>query len=199
MSPKTVLHGKPRAIVITGTPGTGKTAVSKSLAKQIGANYLALTQFVIENQLGTSIDRRRKTKVVNLKRTRACLRKIFSCGKFITVVDTHVPDAVPREHVRKVIVLRCHPKVLEGRLRRKGWKDSKVRENLLAEILDSCYVTAEGYHGARKTVQLDTSRKTLSNSVSQARRAIMKGGIAQVQVDWIRVLHREHSLEKYLR
>jgi adenylate kinase len=117
----------------------------------------------------------------------------------MTVVDTHVPDAVPREHVRKVIVLRCHPKVLEARLRRKGWMGSKIRENLLAEILDSCYVTAVDYHGARKTDQLDTSRVSLSKCVSQAKRILTKQAAGKVRVDWIGVLSRERSLEKYLR
>jgi adenylate kinase len=189
----------PCAFVVTGTPGTGKTAVSKSLAKQIGANYLSLTRLVADKRLYTSIDPHRRTRVVDLERTRACLRKFFSNGKLVTVVDTHVPDAVPREHVKKVIVLRCHPRVLESRLRKKGWRGSKVRENLLAEILDSCYATAVNYHGARKTGQLDTSRVSLSKSVNQAKRAVMKQRAGKVRVDWIGVLNREHSLEKYLR
>jgi adenylate kinase len=116
----------------------------------------------------------------------------------MTVVDTHVPDAVPRERVSKVIVLRCHPRVLEARLRRKGWSASKIRENLLAEILDSCYVTAVDYHGARKTSQLDTSRVSLSKCVSEAKRSLTKHAAGKVRVDWIGVLTREHSLEQYL-
>jgi adenylate kinase len=199
MKPETMSQAGPRAIVVTGTPGTGKTAVSKSLANQIGANYLSLTQLVIDKRLDAAIDRHRRTRVVDLERTRACLRKFLSNGKPMTVVDTHVPDAVPREHVRKVIVLRCHPKVLEARLRRKGWMGSKIRENLLAEILDSCYVTAIDYHGARKTDQLDTSRVSLSKCVSQAKRILTKQAAGKVRVDWIGVLSRERSLEKYLR
>ena len=189
----------PCAIVITGTPGTGKTAVSKLLANQIGANYLSLTQLVIGKGLEAAIDRNRRTRVVDLERTRSFLRKLLSNGKFMTVVDTHVPDAVPRGHVRRVIVLRCHPRVLEARLRRKGWRGCKVRENLLAEILDSCYATAVDYHGARKTDQLDTSEASPSKCVSQAKRVLKKHSTGKVRVDWIDVLNREHSLEKYLR
>lgn len=197
MKPELLKTGR-RAIVVTGTPGTGKTAVSKQLANQIGAHYLSLTQLVIDKRLDAVVDRYRRTRVVDLERTRARLRKLLSTEKHMTVVDTHVPDAVPREHVRRVIVLRCHPRVLESRLHRKGWAVSKIRENLLAEILDSCYVTAVNYHGIRRTDQLDTSKVSLSKSVSQAKRVLRRPAPGKVRIDWIGVLNREHSLKKYL-
>ena len=199
MKTENMSQARPCAFVITGTPGTGKTAVSKSLADQIGANYLSLTQLVVDKGLEAATDRHRRTKVVDLERTRAFLRKFLSNRKIMTVVDTHVPDAVPREYVRKVIVLRCHPRVLEARLRRKRWRGSKIRENLLAEILDSCYVTAVHYHGSGKTSQLDTSRASVSRCVSHAKRVLMIQAAGKVRVDWIDVLNREHDLDKYLR
>ena len=197
MKPELLKTGR-CAIVVTGTPGTGKTAVSKQLAHQIDAYYISLTQFVVDKRLNHTIDRRRGTRVVNLERTKARLRKVLSNEKRMTVVDTHIPDAVPRELVRSVIVLRCHPRVLELRLHRKGWSGSKIRENLLAEILDSCYVTAVNYHGARTTNQLDTSKVSLSKCVSQAKMVLTRPSAGKVRIDWIGVLNREHSLKKYL-
>ena len=117
----------------------------------------------------------------------------------ITVADTHIADALPREYVGRVIVLRCHPRILEMRLRRKKWRGSKVRENVLAEILDSCYATAVDYYGPKKVAQIDTSKLKPSRCVSQAKRILVKQPGQTKRVDWIRVLYREGVLGKYLR
>jgi len=195
MKPKII---QPSAIVVTGTPGTGKTTISKSLARQLHADYLSLTNLVIDERLHATVDQERRTKVVDLERTRAWLGKSLRENPAVTIIDTHIADAIPREYVRKVIVLRCHPKVLEARLRKKGWRSFKVRENVLAEILDSCYMIAMEYYGAKKTVQFDTSRTTVRRAVNRCRVLLKKQVLAQPKVDWIRVLDREHDLPRYL-
>lgn len=187
------------AVVITGTPGTGKTSVSKLLAGQIGARYISLNRVVYRKKLHGRIDRRRHTRVVNLKRTRMFFRKALLNEREITVADTHIADALPREYVGRVIVLRCHPTILELRLRKKKWSSSKVRENVLAEILDSCYATAVNYYGLKKVAQIDTSELKPSRCVSQAKRILVKQPRQTKRVDWIGVLHREGVLGKYLR
>ena len=188
---------RPYAVVVTGTPGTGKTVISKSLACQLHANYLPLTKLVIARRFYAGVDQERRTKVVDLKRTRAWLRKSLHKGEEITIVDTHVPDAIPRELVGKVVVLRCHPSVLEARLRKKGWRVLKVRENVLAEILDSCYAFAASYHGADKIVELDTSRTSVSKAVNKCRALLKKHPKGNHRVDWIATLDRR-VLERYM-
>jgi adenylate kinase len=186
------------AVLVTGTPGTGKTVISKLLAAQIGADYISLARLGVAHRLYSSFDRQRRTRVLDLQRTRNLLRQSLSERRRLTVVDTHVPEAVPRECVRKVIVLRCNPVILETRLRKKGWGFRKIRENALAEIVDSCYVAAVEYYGRRKLGQLDTSRTSPSKCVRQARRILDGQTPGKPRVDWIRVLDREHRLERYL-
>jgi adenylate kinase len=186
------------AIVVTGTPGTGKTTIAKPLAYQISANYLSLTKLVTDRRLHTTFDTRRRTRIVDMRRTRAKLRKLLRVRKTTTVIDTHVADAVPREYVRRVIVLRCHPRILEARLRRKGWNTRKTRENVIAEVLDSCYVTAAEYFGTKRLFQLETSRVTIRKSVKQCERLLKGQPPRKLKVDWIAVLNREHTLEEYI-
>ena len=185
-------------LVVAGTPGTGKTAIAKSLARQIHANYLSLSELVKDERLYTKFDRQRQTRVVDMRRTREWLRKSLQGSKAVTVLDTHVSDVAPRECVRKVIVLRCHPRVLEKRLRRRGWKCVKVRENVLAEILDSCYILASEYYGSGKVLQVDTSRTGLRNSVKECKALLGERRPVDCTVDWISVLDREHALTSYL-
>jgi adenylate kinase len=189
---------RPCAIVVTGTPGVGKTTISESLARRINAGYLSLTQLVIGSRLDAELDHQRRTRVIDLDRTRGRLRKILRKSKTVTIIDTHVPDVIPREYARKVIVLRCHPTILEARLRRKGWGVSKVRENVLAEILDSCYMVAAEYYGAKRTVQLNTSGTSVSKAVTQCEALLKKRLPGKPMMDWIAVLDREHVLERYM-
>ena len=184
-------------IIITGTPGTGKTTISKALAKEMHADYLSLTRFVIANGLYNAIDRQRNTRIVDMERTKKSLRNLIQRERMV-IVDTHVADGIPRERARKVVVLRCHPKVLESRLRRKGWSGNKVHENVLAEMLDACYMIAVSYYGAKKVYQLDTSSRKLEKCVALAKKVLLQPASANVTVNWIATLKREGGLERYL-
>jgi len=188
---------RPAIIVVTGTPGTGKTTIAKGLARQLHADYLSLNKLVIAERLLAGVDRQRGTKVVDLKKTRTWLRKCLRASKRVTIIDTHVPDAVPRTRLGKVIVLRCHPTVLERRLRNKGWRAIKIRENILAEVLDSCFVIASDYYGADKVVQLDTSRTSVGKSVRRCKSFVRRQTSSRDGPDWIATLDQA-VLERYM-
>ena len=198
MKPRTSREAGRRAVVVTGTPGTGKTTISKSLARHLRAEYLSLTKLVTDEKLHEAVDQQRRTKVVDLDRTRKWLRKSLSERETVTVIDTHVADVVPPEYVVKAIVLRCHPAILEARLRQKGWSPSKVRENVLAEILDSCYIIASEYYGLKKTVQIDTSRNSISGTAKECVALLKKQLPSESMVDWIAVLDQEQVLARYI-
>ena len=186
-------------IIVTGTPGTGKTALSRALAKALGARYINLTQFVFERKLHSGIDRERRTKIMDLARTRSSLRRELRAVTVPVVVDTHTPEGiVPREMVRQVFVLRCHPKVLEARLRAKKWKAKKIRENVLAEIVDSCLTAAVKQYGWRKVIQLDTSRMSVRRSAGMIKSAILGKLGRRIKVNWLERLEREGLLDRYL-
>jgi len=188
-----------KVIIVTGTPGTGKTTFSRRLAREIEADYLPLTQYVSRHGLYAGFDRERGSKIINASRTQASLRSLLSRSSGFTVVDTHVPEGiVPKEIVKQVFVLRCHPRILETRLQRKNWRPSKVRENVLAEILDSCLTSAAKYYGLRRVIQVDTSRASVRQCVASAKRTLQNRPARKVKVDWITTLDNEHSLDRYL-
>ena len=127
------------AIIVTGTPGTGKTTFSKALAKEIGADYIPLTRYVSKHMLFSGFDRERRSKIIDTEKTKSNLTALLSQSQRLVVIDTHVPEGIiQKKMTRKVFVLRCHPRKLETRLRAKGWSTNKIRENVLAEILDFC-------------------------------------------------------------
>ena len=43
-------------IVVTGTPGVGKTTVSKLLAERLGYNYVSIKEFAAEKGIGEAVE-----------------------------------------------------------------------------------------------------------------------------------------------
>lgn len=122
-------------IAVTGTPGTGKTAVAKELAKN-GWLYLELNKFVARKKLYTGFDKKRKSWIVNEKKLERFAKNfVVAHPEKNIVIDSHVSHILPEKFFSAVFVLRCNPVVLEKRLKKKRWKKEKIRENLEAEII----------------------------------------------------------------
>jgi len=190
-----------RVIIVTGTPGTGKTTFARALAKAIGAHYLNLTQYVSKHKLYSGIDQERRTKIIDAARTRTSLKRKLRAIHGPVVVDTLMPDEIfPKEIVSQVFVLRCHPKILERRLRAKKWRINKMRENVLAEIIDSCLIEAVKRYGSRKVIQLDTTHASVKKITASAERSIMGKPLkSRIKIDWLTKLEKEGMLERYLK
>ena len=134
-----------------------------------------------------------------MAKTRRQVRRLTALNNCLLVVDTHHPEGIiPNKMATIVFVLRCNPVILIRRLRRKKWSSKKIRENVMAETLDSCYILAASYYAMKKLVQLDTSHSTPERSVRTAK-SILSGGKAPIlKVNWLRNLENDLSLSKFL-
>jgi len=123
---------------LTGTPGTGKTTISKMLRDSYGLEVIDLNEVIRAHGYHIGWDENRHCLVVDIEALRA---HPFSDG---LVLEGHLSHHLP---VDRVIVLRTNPDVLRARLQKKGFSDNKIRENLEAEILDVILIEALGVHG----------------------------------------------------
>ena len=137
---------------------------------------------------------------MDVTKTRASLGKTLAAARVVFVVDSHIPEGiVPKDIVRRVLVLRCHPRILQARLGAKKWNPDKIRENVLAEIVDSCLTAAVRYYGSRIVIQLDTSTGSTRGRVAYARSYLRKRLARRARFDWLTILEKEGELDHYLK
>ena len=70
-----------KVIAVSGTPGTGKTILSKKLAKNLNYYYLDVNKLISEYKLSEGYDKKRKTKIVNVKKLNKKLIDIINFFK----------------------------------------------------------------------------------------------------------------------
>lgn len=163
-------------IALTGTPGTGKTSVAAELERR-GYFVLPLDRFAEEHKFVTGYDEARETKEVDVEALDREIRVPAKLG-FLVSHYAHLLS------VNLAIVLRCQPRVLADRLRARGWKDPKVRENVEAEAIDA--ITQEAVARLPFVYEIDTTSAT-PEAVADVALEILQGKVAGREpghLDW---------------
>lgn len=144
-------------IVITGTPGVGKTTHAEQLARATGLKHLSVNQIVKDEGFAEGKDEETGSLIVDEDKVRFLAQsctKYFK-GRMLTsrkklldyleslplhstggyILDWHACDLFPERWIDLVIVLRCDSTVLYDRLTARGYKGKKLEENMDAEIM----------------------------------------------------------------
>ncbi len=170
-----------RRVVVTGTPGTGKTTLAKALAKKwrvplVDVNALAKERGFAKKRKGE------KELTVDLKRLSQMLTALVRLPPYKKgfVVEGHLACEFSLPNVQRVVVLRTNPRALATRLKRRGYSSLKTRGNVEVEALDYCLTKSLSHYPRSKLVQVDTTQRvTLFAFV----RAIQTGKGSQVRWD----------------
>jgi adenylate kinase len=143
-------------LLITGTPGTGKSTVAAVLKNKIEASFVGVNELVEDKHLYTGIDEDRGYKIVDLDAMCLELNRVVETSKEgdVLIVEGHLSHYF--EGGDLVVVLRAKPSVLRERLKTKGWADSKIQENIEAEAIDICTFESYEIHGDNVN-EIDTS------------------------------------------
>jgi len=190
-----------KAILVTGTPGVGKTTVANKLASKLGAQYIGVTELVKEQKLITGVDENRQTVVADTEKVSKQLQQTLAKTEGTVIIEGHYSvDVVPKKEVNTVFVLRRDPRELRITLEKRGYEEKKLWENLAAEILDVCLWDALSACGADKVCEVDVSGKTVEAVVEEMILVLdKKEECRQGIVDWLGKLENEGQLEEFLR
>lgn len=129
---------KINVIVVSGVPCTGKTTLSKLIAKKFNFKCINVNKFIKENKLYNYFDRKRNCFVVDVKKLNKYLIKLIKKSKSNLIIDSHLAHYLPKNHVDLCIITKCNLKELKLRLNKRKYDKLKIKENLESEIFDVC-------------------------------------------------------------
>lgn len=171
----------PMRIVITGSPGTGKSTIARLLSEKLGIRLVDIKEIV--NEKGLCQGPECEVDVLELAKE---LEFLEDEDDFIVEGHLACEIELPAEYI---IVLRTNPEVLRERLSERGYGEKKLNENLMAEMLDYCTQRAAAMY-PRKPMELDTSGRSVEECVSMIEDAVKNNKKKLDNVDYSASLSR---------
>ena len=187
-------------IVITGTPGVGKTTIAKALANKLNALHLSVGDLARAENLILGVDVKRQTLIVDLTKLTKRIKNIICSSSQDVIVDGHyASDVTPRNLVSYAFVLRRDPDDLKIKLREKGFREIKILENVTSELLDVCLINTVKNYGAELVNEIDVSFKNVDEVINEVL-TILKGqkNVKVGNIDWLSKLEKDGRLGKLL-
>jgi len=179
-------------ILITGTPGTGKTEVARILASILGVEYISIAELVEKEKI---YEIEKGEKAVGLKKLqRAISDKFIGQWGYEYVIEGHLGCEVVIP-VESIYVLRAHPDVLEKRMKNRKYTKKKIEENIEAEIIDYCYQRVRQVYETRP-VEIDTSNKTAVQTAERIANMIKYNKKVGDNVDFSGELKKKLGMKK---
>lgn len=124
-------------ILVTGTPGTGKTTFSKKISTELSLKMFTLSEIIREHKLYSEFDEDYDSFIYDTKTvTKALKNKILPEDDYL--IDSHSTDLIEDMEFDKIYVIRCNTETLYERLLLRGYRAAKIQENVDCEIFDEC-------------------------------------------------------------
>ena len=120
-------------ILVTGTPGTGKTTLCSELAERLGLRHLQVGDIVRQESAHEGWDEEHESYILDEDKLVDAMEPMLEPGG--AIVDYHGCDFFPERWFHLVLVLRTDNTVLYDRLVRRGYKQAKLTENVECEIM----------------------------------------------------------------
>ncbi|KAE8382137.1 DUF1671-domain-containing protein [Aspergillus bertholletiae] len=153
---KAIMRTSPN-VIITGTPGVGKTVHCEQLAQDTGLRHLSINQVAKDRDCFEAYDEELETWVVDEDKLLDAVEDEMLQGGLL--IDWHACDLFPKSWIDLVVVLRCpSTSLLYDRLSSRGYKQAKLQENLDAEIFGVLFEEAREAFDEEVVVEL-TSEK----------------------------------------
>lgn len=194
-----------KVVIISGTPGTGKTTVSKEMTKVINAQVISLNDISIKKKFYTKYNSKRDTYVIdeeNLIRYVLKIIKDYDPEKTdFLLIESHFSDIIPNNIIDYVIILRCNPDELLKRLKKKSYNEEKIAENVQSEILGNSVNYFINKNIKKPLLEIDTTNLNIENIVN-----IIKGIITEKidfkkyyigKIDWLEDLFQQNRLKEF--
>ncbi|KAI1503520.1 AAA domain-containing protein [Biscogniauxia marginata] len=159
-------------IIVTGTPGVGKTTHCEALAERTGLRHVSVNQVVKDKGCHEGWDEEYLSWIVDEDKLLDALEEEAKAGGCI--IDWHACDLFPESWIDLVVVLRVDSTVLYDRLSARKYPEAKLQENLDSEIMQVLLQEARDSYDGRIVVELT------SNTTDE-----MDGNVDRIEA-WVR-------------
>ncbi|KAN0006842.1 hypothetical protein ACTFIU_005034 [Dictyostelium citrinum] len=142
-------------ILITGTPGTGKTSLAGVIASNHEMNHIDISAAVKEKELHDGWDSEFQCYILDEDKVCDEFEDVMVKGG--NVVDHHGCEWFPERWFDLVIVLRTDIKVLNDRLEKRNYIQHKITNNLDCEIMQVILDEARNSYKEEIIVELQST------------------------------------------
>jgi adenylate kinase len=164
-------------ILVTGTPGTGKTTVAEAIiAEEPGAvvtfRHVDSKSIIEEHQCTDGHDNKLHTDFLDEDKFLDALEAIFDdeCIEGGIVLDFHIPEIFPERWFDLVLVCRTSTNVLFDRLTARNYSQDKRENNVQAEIMQVVHEAAADAYDPNLVQTVDNNtRDDLASIVERVR------------------------------
>ncbi|KAI9826871.1 MAG: factor activating pos9 [Thelocarpon impressellum] len=139
-------------IIVTGTPGVGKTSHCELLAQSSDLRHLSINQVVKDRGCHEGWDDEYKSWIVDEDKLLDSIEDEVKRGGYI--IDWHACDLFPKSWIDLVVVLRTDSTLLYDRLASRGYASEKLEENMDSEIMQVLLEEARGSYDEEIVVEL---------------------------------------------
>jgi len=126
----------PYRLSITGSPGSGKSTLAREF-ENLGFHVISVEELAVEHNCIGEIDPIDQARPIDLDALNDAIEKDWSTAPLEPlIIDGHLSHHLPTD---AVVVLRCSPKVLEERMKKRNYSESKILGNCDWELLGSSW------------------------------------------------------------
>ena len=186
-----------KLILITGTPGVGKTVTCRFVKKRLKIPFIDLNQLALNKNLTLGYDKKRNCSIADFDTiSKEVLEEIRQLKSETVILDGHYAvQVVNTEMIKIAFVLRCDPNVLENRLRKRGYSERKIAENIMAEILGVCLNDVFNYFDPKKVYQIDATKlsplKVATKIIDKLENKTLKSEV----IDWMEKIIEDGNIK----
>jgi len=171
-------------IAVTGTPGSGKTTLcSTSNWESQSVMELAKIYECLE-----AIDANDGAAPVDVEKLSLILLENWNQLDYPLLIDGHLSHHLP---IDAIVLLRCHPEVLQNRLQNRNYSEEKINQNIESELLGS--IAGECFQNSDiPCLEIDSTEIDTTEIFLRLKEWVADGfkpSRPDVPVDWIAIIH----------